>query len=158
MNRPFRSQPMIVKPEWIDYNGHLNMAYYSVLFDQGVDDVWDRFGLGPAYRDERKMTTYTAEFHIRYIRELHVNDKVTCSFQIVDYDAKRVHSYQELYHEDGWLAATGESLFLSIDQSGAPKVAPFPEDIMAKIREFAGEQSDLPRPDNAGRQIAILRK
>ena len=148
---------MVVKPEWIDYNGHLNMAYYSVLFDEGVDTAWEEFGLGPEYREDRGMTTYTAEFHIRYIRELHEGDRVHATFQILDHDEKRVHTYQELFHEDGWLAATGESLFLSIDTSG-PRVAPFPADVAGKIAAMAADHATLPRPEGAGGRIALRRK
>ena len=148
---------MIVKPEWIDYNGHLNMAFYSVLFDQGVDEVWEAFGLGPEYSKARGMTTYLAEFHIRYVRELHEGDAVTSTFQILDHDAKRIHSYQELHHPDGWLAATGESLHLSIDQWG-PKVAAFPDDVQARIAAMAAKHRPLPRPEGAGGSIAIRRK
>ena len=157
MAQLYRSSPMSVEPDWIDYNGHLNMAFYSVLFDRGIDQLWEKFGLGPDYRETRGMTTYTAEFHIRYVRELHLGDMVTATCQIVDSDAKRIHTYQELYHSDGWLAATGESLFLSIDQSG-PKVAPFPTDIAERIAAMARDHSALPRPDGAGRSIGIGRK
>jgi acyl-CoA thioester hydrolase len=47
MTSPFRSSIMTVKPEWIDYNGHLNMAYYNVLFDHGADEVYEDLGFGP---------------------------------------------------------------------------------------------------------------
>ncbi|WP_238369277.1 thioesterase family protein [Heliomarina baculiformis] len=151
---PFKSSFLTVKPEWIDYNGHLNMAYYSVLFDLGVDDVWSDFGLGPGYREERGMTTFLAEFHIRYIRELHEGDRVYSTFQLLAHDEKRIHSYQELFHEDGWLAASGESLHLSIDQSG-PKVAPFPGDVQEKIAKMARDHAGLPMPEGAGRKVQL---
>jgi len=148
---------MAVRSEWIDHNGHLNMAYYSVLFDHGVDDAWAQFGLGVDYVKSRGMTTFAAEFHIRYVRELHEGDQVTSTFQIIEHDAKRIHSYQELWHTDGWLAATGETLHLSIDQTG-PKVAPFPDDIQARIAAMAAEHATLPRPEGAGGQITLRRK
>jgi len=145
---------MTVKPEWIDYNGHLNMAFYSVLFDQSVDQVWDTFGIGPDYLRDRNMTTYLAEFHIRYLRELHEGDAVTATFQLLDHDEKRIHAYAELHHSEGWVAATGESLHLSIDQTG-PRVAPFPDDVAAKISALAKAHALLPTPDAAGRRIGL---
>jgi len=66
---PFRSGEMTVLPEWIDFNGHLNMAYYNVLFDQGVDQAYSEIGLGPEYQ-RTGCTTYVAEFHVCYLREL----------------------------------------------------------------------------------------
>lgn len=151
---PFRSSPMAVRPEWIDYNGHLNLAYYHVLFDQGVDELFEIIGLGPAYARERRLTSYTAESHVCYIRELKPESRVFSTARIVDFDAKRLHLFQELHHCEGWLAATLESLSLSIDMSG-PHVTPWPEDIAARIAALAERHARLPRPECLGRSIAI---
>ena len=99
MTAPFRSSIMTVRPEWIDYNGHLNMAYYNVLFDHCADEVYDLIGFGPDYHKTTGNTTYVAEFHLAYVRELHVNDPVTVTFQLIDFDSKRFHSYQEIWHQ-----------------------------------------------------------
>ena len=50
---PFRSSIMQIRPEWIDYNGHLNMAYYNVMFDHAIDELWARIGIGPNYMKAR---------------------------------------------------------------------------------------------------------
>ena len=157
MTAPFRSSVMTVKPEWIDYNGHLNMAYYNVLFDQCADEAYALMGFGPDYHAATGNTTYTAEFHLTYVRELHVNDPVTVTLQIVDHDAKRFHSYQEIWHQDGWLAATGEAMTLHIDQSG-PRVAPMPRDVLDKVTALAQAHAALPRPERAGASIGIKRR
>lgn len=157
MTAPFRSSLMTVKPEWIDYNGHLNMAYYNVLFDEGADEVYPRMGFGPDYQAATGHTTYTAEFHLSYVRELHVGDRVRVTFQLVDYDAKRFHSYQEIWHEDGWLAACGEAMTLHIDQSG-PRVAPMPDAVLAKVSALAEAHASLPRPERMGASIGIKRR
>ena len=154
---PFMSSVLEVQPDWIDYNGHMNMAYYNVLFDRSADEVYEQLGLGPRYAETRRMTTYTAEFHICYVRELHLGDRVRCSFQLLDHDEKRFHTYQELWHEDGWLAATGESLALHIDMSG-PRVAPFPPDIGDAVAAMRRDHAALPWPERAGRAIGIRRK
>ena len=151
-----KSSLMTVVPEWIDYNGHLNMAYYSVLFDRGADEVYPRLGFGPDYAETRGLTTYTAEFHVCYVRELHEGHKVYSTFQMIDFDEKRFHTYQELFHEDGWLAATAEALTLHVDMSG-PRVAPMPDDVMDKVRTLHDSQRDLPRPERVGRAIGIRR-
>ena len=97
------------------------MAYYNVLFDQAVDELYPQWGFGERYVQETGCTTYVAEFHVCYLRELHVGDEVTCAIHIVDFDEKRFHLYCELFHKDGWLSATSEGLTLHVDQSG-PKV------------------------------------
>jgi acyl-CoA thioester hydrolase len=157
MDAPFRSSVMTVKPEWIDYNGHLNMAYYNVLFDEAADEIYPHLGFGPDYRTRTGNTTYTAEFHLSYVRELHLHDPVQVTFQLVDFDAKRFHSYQEIWHTDGWLAATGEALTLHVDQSG-PRVAPMPDDVLSMVSAVAKAHADLPRPDRVGAQIGIKRR
>lgn len=154
---PFVSRIFDLKKEWIDYNGHLNMAYYNVLFDQSVDEVFDVLGIGEKYARERRLTTYSAEIHVCYVRELHLGDQVRSTFQILDHDEKRMHIFQELRHVDGWLAATSEGLSLHIDMAG-PKVCPYPPDILANIQKMRAEHADLPTPERAGRSVGIRRK
>ncbi|MEP1614450.1 MAG: thioesterase family protein [Roseobacter sp.] len=155
-NAPFRSSVMTVRPEWIDYNGHMNMAYYSVLFDEAADQIYPDIGFGPAYQ-KTGFTTYTAEFHICYLRELHLNDPVTVTLQLLDFDEKRFHTYQEVWHQDGWCAASGETLGLHIDQSG-PHVAPMPPEILARLGALHKKHQELPRSHRVGRKIGIPRK
>ena len=154
---PFVSRVMDIEKDWIDYNGHLNMAYYNVLFDRCSDDAFEVMGLGPGYAKERKHTIYTAEVHICYVQELHLGDKVTVTFQLLDHDEKRLRAYQEIHHADGWLAATSETLSLHIDMTG-PKVAPFPADIAMKVEAMRAAHAGLPMPERAGRAIGIKRK
>lgn len=155
-NTPFLSTPMPVEDQWLDFNGHLNMAYYNVLFDRGVDQLFEELGFGPAYRDRTGNTTFSAEFHLCYLRELHLGDEVRASFQLLDHDGKSFHFYQELIHTDGWVSATGEGVGLHIDQSG-PKVASMPEDILARFEALAAAHAPLPRPERVGRVMGIRR-
>lgn len=156
LDTPYRSSRREVKSEWIDYNGHLNMAYYNVLFDTGVDEIYEEMGFGPKYLKESGHSTFTAEFHICYLRELHEGAGVYVTTQLLDFDEKRFHLYQELWHEDGWLSATGEGLGLHIDLSG-PRVAPMPESIQANLRAMKAAHDTLPWPERAGRKIGIKR-
>ena len=157
MNAPHISRIFAIEKDWIDYNGHLNMAYYTVLFDRAADEVSAILGMGPDYAQERRFTTYTAEIHISYVRELHLTDRVRASYQLLDHDEKRLHSFQELRHVDGWLAATCECLTLHIDMAG-PKVAPFPPDVLARVETLRASHAHLPRPERAGRSIGIRRR
>jgi acyl-CoA thioester hydrolase len=154
---PILSQPIEIENAWIDYNGHLNMAYYNVIFDRGSDVAFDLIGIGVDYVKSRRLTVYTAEVHVCYVRELHLGDRVVVSFRLLDNDDKRLHAYQEIRHVDGWLAATSETLSLHIDMGG-PRVAPFPGDILASIGSVRAAHDALPRPERAGRSIGIRRK
>lgn len=153
----FVSRPLEIEPAWIDYNGHLNMAYYNVLFDRCADEAFALLGMGPKYAEERRLTTYTAEIHVCYVRELHLSDRVTGTFQLLDHDEKRFHVFQELRHTDGWLAATCEVLTLHVDMNG-PRVCPFPPDVLEKMSAMRAAHAGLPVPERAGRSIGIRRK
>ena len=156
MDVPFRSSLMTVKPEWIDFNGHLNMAYYNVLFDTSVDELYPHIGFGEDYVKSTGCTTYVAEFHICYLRELHGGDKVTATFHLVDHDEKRFHSFQELHHAEGWLAATAEGLTLHVDQSG-PKVAPMPQNVQDALAAYKAAQTAPIDPTRIGRRVSLKR-
>jgi acyl-CoA thioester hydrolase len=152
---PFVSAATQVEPGWIDYNGHLNMAYYNVLFDRAVDEAYELLGCGLAYLEAAKHSTFTAEAHIRYLRELHAGDPVRVTFQLLDFDAKRMHYFEQLFHADeGWLSATSENMVLHVDMT-AKKTAPFPEAIVARLTRMKAAHAHLPVPEGAGRRIAM---
>lgn len=155
---PVVSKVMKVNDDWMDYNGHLNMAYYNVLFDTACDHVFEMIGLGHDYAKTRNASYFTAEVHVCYVRELGAGMPVTVSLQLVDFDEKRAHFYQELRHaEEGWLSATSEQMSLHVDLE-ARKVVPWPEDIHASLKEMANAHSALPRPERSGRRIEIRKK
>ena len=123
---PFVSSRDGVEKDWIDYNGHLNMAYYNVLFDRCRRRGLRAARLRRRLRQEAALSIFTAEVHVCYVRELHVGDPVRVTFQLLDYDAKR-HALlpAALPRRQGWLSATSENLSLHVDMT-AKKVAPFP--------------------------------
>jgi acyl-CoA thioester hydrolase len=152
------SSVMRVEPNWIDYNGHLNMAYYNVLFDRAVDEAFALVGIGPDYVARRRLSYFTAEVHVRYLRELKENDPVRVSVQLLDFDAKRLHFYQELYHAtEGWVSATSENLALHVDMQ-TKRTSPFPEDVFGLLGKMQAAHAKLPRPETAGRRIAMPAK
>jgi acyl-CoA thioester hydrolase len=155
---PFVSSVMRVEPAWIDYNGHLNMAYYNVLFDRCVDEAYELLGIGTAYLSQQKHSTFTAEAHLRYLRELHEDDPVRVTFQLLDYDAKRIHYFQQLFHAtEGWMSATSENMTLHVDMT-AKKVVAFPATVKRTLCRMKAAHARLPRPEAAGRSIAMPAK
>jgi acyl-CoA thioester hydrolase len=152
---PFVSSIMRVEAEWIDYNGHLNMAYYNVLFDRAVDEVFELLGCGAEYVRTRRHSCYTAEVHLRYLRELHVGDPVRVTFQLLGYDAKRMHYFEQLFHAvEGWVSATSENLSLHVDMAKG-KTAPFPAEVRDCLAKMHGSHVRLPRPEAVGRSVAM---
>jgi acyl-CoA thioester hydrolase len=155
---PFRASVMQIEPQWIDYNGHLNMAYYNVMFDRAVDELWLKIGIGPGYMKERNGSTFTAECHVRYLREIHLGDPVQISILLLGADEKRLHTFEELRHaSEGWLSATSENMTIHIDMT-ARKTGPFPPDIRARIQALANAHAIIPRPEGIGRKVAMPSK
>jgi acyl-CoA thioester hydrolase len=155
---PFLSSVMKVEPQWIDYNGHLNVAYYNVLFDRAVDEIYELIGLGPDYLKRHKHSTMVAEAHVRYLRELREGDPVRVTVQLLDYDAKRIHLFEQLLHAtENWASATSESMTLHVDMA-AKKVAPFPDSVMRALERMKKAHAVLPPPDGAGRSVGMAVK
>jgi len=155
---PFVSSVMRVEDHWIDYNGHLNMAYYNVLFDRAVDEAYELIGIGADYVAQRRHSFFTAEAHLRYLRELHAGDPVRVTFQLLDFDRKRLHTFEQLFHADaGWVAATSENMSLHVDMA-AHKSAAFPAEVTRRLAEMKALHARLPRPEAAGRRIAMPAK
>jgi acyl-CoA thioester hydrolase len=164
---PFVCKIMQIEPHWIDHNGHLNMAYYNVIMDESVGDLFRAIGLGSNYKKERNCSTMTAECHsrskngvaslayVRYLREVSLGDPLQVSIHVIAADEKRIHFFEELRHAtEGWLSATSENISLHIDMS-VRKVAPFPPDIAERLRAVVDAHARVPRPDAIGRSIAI---
>ncbi len=152
---PFVSSCLSLKPEWIDYNGHLNMAYYQVLFDTAVDEAFALCGLGPDYVRDNKASFFLVESRIRYRRELAVADKVRVTVQLVDFDDKRLHYFMQIHHAaDGWLAANCENLSLHVDLVSR-RASLFPRDVLASLAVMREAHGLLGRPDGLGDGIAM---
>jgi acyl-CoA thioester hydrolase len=155
---PFIASTQKVEDQWVDYNGHLNMAYYNVLFDRAGDEAFDLVGLGADYVKSANASFFTLEAHLTYLRELHAGDPVKIAVQFLDHDAKRVHYVEEMFHaEEGWLAAVSEHMIIHVDMS-SKRTSPFPPDVLAKIAAMCASHKELPVPPQVGHRIGIPRK
>jgi acyl-CoA thioester hydrolase len=144
-----------VRPEWIDYNGHMNLAYYIVLFDQATDLLFDGIGLGLNYRRDTGKGTFVVETHTLYENELLVGARVRVATQILGSDGKRLHLGHEMFAIDSGLrAAVQELMFLHVDLV-ARQVCPFLPELRDKVVAWTAAHSALPRPPWAGRRVAM---
>jgi acyl-CoA thioester hydrolase len=152
---PFVSSRMRLQRDWIDYNGHLNMAYYQVLFDRAVDEAFALCGLGPEYAAERNASFFLVESRIRYRRELRLEDAVRVTLRLVAHDDKRIHYAMDLRHAaDGWLAASCENISINVDLK-TRRAAPFPADILANLSAMRDAHAALPLPENLGEGVRM---
>jgi acyl-CoA thioester hydrolase len=154
---PFDHYRGEVRPEWIDHNGHMNLAYYTVLFDYATDMMFDALDLGLAYRRRTDLGTFVTETHNRYERELLVGDKVEVAIQILFADNKRLHLAHEMFRLDNRKrAATQELLFIHVDLK-ARRVMPFPPELKMRVHAAAAAHAHLPRPSWVGRHVGMAR-
>jgi len=144
-----------VLPEWIDINGHMNVAYYVLAFDFAVDALWSDFGLTNEHIMSNNSSTFAVESHVLYRRELLQNDPYIVTTQILAFDQKRIHQFQRMYHATGgFLAATAEWMNLHVDMN-TRAVAPWPDDILRAIERVAHAQGEWPWPEDVGRIMRI---
>ncbi len=147
-----------VEAAWIDYNGHMNVAYYVLMFDRATDALLDRLGLGAAYRRRTDHSLFVLESHVTYEREVKAGDMLRFTTQLVDADAKRLHFFHTMYHEaTGYRAATSELLALHVDLAG-PAARPFAANEKAAIDAMLEEHRELPRPAQLGRVVGLGRQ
>ena len=145
----------VVLPEWIDVNGHMNVAYYVLAFDLGVDALWEGFGITMEYIERSSGSTFAVESHITYQQELMEGDPYIVTSQILAYDDKRIHQFQRLYHaEKNLLAATAEWMNLHVDLESR-RVSPWPDSVLAKLAEYSAGQAEQTYPGEAGKQMNI---
>ena len=144
-----------VLPEWIDYNGHMNVAYYVLAFDWGVDALWANFGITEQHVEQTQSSTFAVETHVLYKQELKLDDPYVITSQILAFDEKRIHQFQRMYHaEEGFLVATCEWMNLHFNPR-IRRVAPWPEEIRARIAELADNQGSHPWPPEAGSRMHV---
>ena len=147
-----------VLSEWIDYNGHMNVAFYVLAFDKALDRVFDRIGIGVEYVERTGNSAFVLQNHVSYINELKEADPIRVDFQLLDHDAKRFHYFMTMYHgREGFMAATAEQIAMHVSLE-TRRSTPFPGDIQATFAELMGAHSALPRPEGAGAVIGIRRK
>ena len=147
-----------VLAEWIDANGHMNLAYYVLAFDHATDAAFDLIGIGNAYRQATQHAIFVLETHVTYERELVRGDPMRFTTQLLGVDDKKLHLFHAMYHaRDGFLAATNEILGVHVDLTER-RSSPFPAAALERLDRMAEAHRRLPWPKQAGRAIALGRK
>jgi acyl-CoA thioester hydrolase len=140
-----------VPPEWIDYNGHMMDAYYFMAFTEATEAFLDHVGLGAAYQARTGSGIYTVESHLCFLSSVTLGVALAYRTQLLGHDAKRLHAFHRMTRE-GTIVATCELMFLHVS---GDRVAPMPSEAAALVGALAAEHAALPRPDQAGRRIAM---
>lgn len=135
-----------VRPEWIDYNGHLSEAFYVLVFGFATDEAMAALGLGEEYRSHTACSLYTVEAHVRYLDEVGLGSDLRVATDVVGVTAKKLHLAHTMV-VDGRTVATEELLALHVDQNRGRAVA-LPESVESAARAALAEA-----PSWAGRRV-----
>ena len=158
MRAPLDTHTSTVLPEWVDWNGHMNLAFYVTAFDQASGAFMRNIGLGRPYVDNKLGMTFVLEMHITYDRELREGAPMLFRTQLLDCDAKRVHLFHEMLHVDeGYLAATNETIVMNIDFASR-RSAPWPQQAAERLDAVWAAHQHLPRPAKSGRVMGLKKK
>ena len=135
--------------EWTDYNGHMNVAYYVLIFDLfGAEILMDKFKMGEESAKKTKKSTMVVESHITYNQELIEGDEVELNLIHFDHDKKRIQYKFEMVHkEKKYLASTIEVLALYVDLKER-KVAEFEKEKVDLMAKFISENKHSFKSEN----------
>ena len=152
---PFAAYQTCVQPDWIDFNGHMNVAYYVLAFDQATDTFNSNLGLGPEYTRDHRQSLFVVDMNVTYRKELKEGAPISCTTQLLEFDAKKLRIFHQMFHTDeGFLAATNELIMVHVDLETG-RSCPFPEDALERLQSMARQHQSLAIPENAGRVLSL---
>ncbi len=149
------SHRLTVKPEWIDHNNHMNLAYYPMAFYGATANFSLYLGMDRAFKKRTNTASFLADMHLSYKREAGADDPLIIYSRLINFDQKRVHFWHQMHHETkGHLVATCEMLSLNIDTK-TRRVAAMPEELSQVFSGVLERHSQLPTPKDIGSSISI---
>jgi len=152
---PFDVYRDVVRPEWIDHNGHMNVGYYLVVFDYATDAFFRWVGLDDAHRRTAGVTTFCLEAHVTYHREVRAGDPLRFTTLLLGHDEKRIHYFHQMHHAtDGFLAATNELMSLHVSRA-TRRAAPLAVAVRKRLASIQAAHDAVPRPPQVGRSIGL---
>jgi carnitine 3-dehydrogenase len=150
---PLQLHAATVVPEWVDYNNHLSEWAYLLVFGDNADALFRFIGIDEAYRANGK-SLYTAETHLRHLREVKLGQQLTLTLTVLGHDDKRLHLLHEMRTDGAGCVATAQQMLLHID-AVAGRVTPFGPDVADRLRLIATAHTSLPRPEYVGGCLRI---
>ena len=156
---PFASKSRKVKKSWIDYNGHMNVAYYTLAFDEAIDEFLEKaVGIGPSFIQKEKQGSYALQTQYRYLRELLVGKSFYVSIFVADFTQKQMHLMSEMIGvSDREICATCETILVNVDLLKRRSCA-YPEVAFRKISELFNSAKDIRSSTIIGQPIGLRKK
>jgi carnitine 3-dehydrogenase len=142
-----------VDAAWIDYNGHMTEWAYLKLFGDTTDVLLAAIGAGPDYV-ATGHSFYTVESHLRHLGQARLGERIAVNTQVLGADAKRLHIFHTMTGADGSVIATAEHMLVHVD-TAAERSAPMLAGVAALVADRVAADAHCPRPEAAGRHIAL---
>lgn len=148
-----------VLPEWIDYNGHMNVGYYGLVFDQASDVLLsDYLGIGVEFVHAAGQGPYALQSHQHYLKDQRLGERFSVQFRLMDHDEKRLHLFSEMVAEkSGSICATQEMMLMNVDhQTG--RSAAYPAWAVQRFAQMKADHSGLAPPAQLGARLGLKRR
>lgn len=144
-----------IHSDWIDYNGHMNVAYYVMIGDQATDKFFNFLGMGDQYIKKENRSNFALDMRVVFLHELLEGAPVIVRTQLLDYDSKRLHFLHYIEHEsENYTACLNESVGIHINMHQR-EVSCFSPDILKKIESISKSHLKMPRPKQLMRRIGL---
>ena len=156
LSSPFRTKNQTVLGEWIDYNGHMNVAYYTLAFDKALDFFFeDVLNIGPSFVEKNKEGPFALKASYNYFSELLESESFFVDISILDFDSKRVHVFGEMRKDKSLeLSAVFETVLMNMDLS-ARKVKQYPDRVLEMFKLFKASLDQDKIPLEIGKKITL---
>ena len=153
MTAPLNLLQIDVRPDWIDYNDHMNVAYYVMVFDQAMDEFLNLYGLGKAYTLGGHGSVFALQNHVHYMREVSVDTRLGVNLQLLDLDAKRIHVFFRMRDlSNDQVVSTSEFLCIHVNVQ-TRRSAVFAAPQHQQLDVLFKDHSKLTKPEVAGHRI-----
>ncbi|MBT5562815.1 MAG: thioesterase-like protein [Rhodospirillaceae bacterium] len=148
----------IVDADWVDYNGHMNVAYYVLVFDHATDAMLELLDMGADYRERTDSSDFVIESHVSYLSEVVKEDPLQVTSLLLGFDDKRLHLFHHMYHRQSeQLCATIELMLVHVDMKSR-RSAKFPGHVKENLRTFTENQQPFELPSQCGAVIGIRQR
>ena len=153
---PYKTRNQKVLSEWIDYNGHMNVAYYTLAFDKALDFFFeDVLGIGPSFVEKNKEGPFALKASYNYFSELLEEESFFVNISILDFDSKRVHVFGEMRKDKSLeLSAIFETVLMNMDLS-ARTVKQYPDRVLELFSIFKSSLVVDNIPIEIGKKITL---
>lgn len=144
-----------VEEDWIDYNGHMNVAYYVLAFDRATDHFAETLGLGPDYLTREQCSFFVVDMNVTYRREVGLGTELSFATHLVDFKDKKMLFFHYMFAKtEGFLAATNALLAVHVNMRER-RSEPFPTPVLGRLAETLKRHAAMPVPHAVSRGLSL---